>query len=204
MIGAIIEFDDLRKISRLGERARLATVARWAKRVGIRYQYDGRGGICTTLDAMNAALGVRRESEPQQVAGEDAWGTISYVSARFWESTEFAEKSAATRRNYKYCAQVVREFKTEKGNGPPLDRLYIDRLSFPVIQAIVETIAKGRKESAPGAGDEIVASPSKANHLLRYFRVLFGWGMGHGHCKTNPAKGAKQVKERKRHEDANA
>ena len=45
----------------------------------------------------------------------------------------------------------------------------------------------------------VLSRPSKANHLLRYFRVLFGWGMRYGHCKTNPAEGAKQVKERKRH-----
>jgi hypothetical protein len=45
MIGAIVEFDDLRKLSRLGENAQLATIERWEKRVGIRYQYDGRGGI---------------------------------------------------------------------------------------------------------------------------------------------------------------
>lgn len=62
MIGVIVEFDDLRKLSRLGERAKLATVERWAKRAGICYQYDGRGGIWTTLDAMNAALGVERDS----------------------------------------------------------------------------------------------------------------------------------------------
>ena len=59
MIGAVIlEFDDLRKLSGLGEHARLATVERWAKKVGLRYQYDGAGGIWTTLDAMNAALGL--------------------------------------------------------------------------------------------------------------------------------------------------
>lgn len=94
---------------------------------------------------------------------------------------------------------MAREFITDKGKGPALDQLYIDRLSLPVIQAIVEAIAKGRKESAPGAGDSVPGYPAKANHLLRYFRVLFGWGMRHGHCKTNPAQGAKQVKERKRH-----
>ena len=65
MIGAIIEFDDLRKISRLGERAQLTTVERWAQRAGICYRYDGRGGIWTTLDAINAALGVTRESQPE-------------------------------------------------------------------------------------------------------------------------------------------
>lgn len=64
MIGALIEFDDLRKLSRLGENAQLATVERWAKRAGIRYQYDGRGGIWTTLDAMNAAVGIAQEPEP--------------------------------------------------------------------------------------------------------------------------------------------
>ncbi len=58
MIGAVIEFEDLRKLSRLGENAKLATVERWAQRVGIRYQYDGRGGIWTTTDALNAALGL--------------------------------------------------------------------------------------------------------------------------------------------------
>jgi hypothetical protein len=65
MIGAIIEYDDLRKLSRLGERAQLASVERWAKRAGIHYQYDGRGGIWTTLDAMNAAIGVAGAGESE-------------------------------------------------------------------------------------------------------------------------------------------
>jgi hypothetical protein len=64
MIGALIEFDDLRRLSRLGDNAQRATVERWARRAGIRYQYDGRGGIWTTLDAMNAALGMAQDPEP--------------------------------------------------------------------------------------------------------------------------------------------
>jgi len=31
---------------------------RWANTNGIRYKYDGRGGIWTTVEAINAALGV--------------------------------------------------------------------------------------------------------------------------------------------------
>lgn len=58
MVGPLIDFDDLRKLSRLGDAAKLSTVERWAQRVGIKYQYDGRGGIWTTVDAMNAALGL--------------------------------------------------------------------------------------------------------------------------------------------------
>lgn len=73
MIGAaILEFDDLRKLSGLGERAQLATVERWAKRAGIKYQYDGVGGIWTTMDAMNAALGL-----PDKHDHEAANGTYS-------------------------------------------------------------------------------------------------------------------------------
>lgn len=61
MIGAnILQFDDLRRLSGLGERAQLATVERWAKKAGIKYNYDGRGGIWTTMDAMNAALGLNK------------------------------------------------------------------------------------------------------------------------------------------------
>lgn len=66
MIGSIIEYDDLRKLSRLGERAKLASIERWATRVGICYQYDGRGGIWTTLDAMNAAIGVTQDTKAHQ------------------------------------------------------------------------------------------------------------------------------------------
>lgn len=58
MASGIITFDDLRELSRLGPRATLATVERWAAREGIRYRYDGKGGIWTTMDALNAALGL--------------------------------------------------------------------------------------------------------------------------------------------------
>ena len=65
MIGPLIGFDDLRKLSRLGDAAKLSTVERWAQRVGIRYQYDGRGGIWTTMDAMNAAVGIDRSTDAE-------------------------------------------------------------------------------------------------------------------------------------------
>ena len=58
MIGPVFDFDDVRRISRLGERSTLATVERWARKVGLQYNYDGRGGIWTTLDALNAAVGL--------------------------------------------------------------------------------------------------------------------------------------------------
>lgn len=70
MIGSILQFEDLQQLCCPGKRPRLATVESWARRQGIRFQYDGRGGMWTTLDALNAALGV------SQATGNDA----SYVA----------------------------------------------------------------------------------------------------------------------------
>jgi hypothetical protein len=58
MIGNILQFDDLQELCRPGQRPRLATVEAWARSQGIRYLYDGHGGIWTTVDALNAALGI--------------------------------------------------------------------------------------------------------------------------------------------------
>lgn len=69
MVSAILDFDDLRRVSRLGERATLARVEAWARRSGIRFQYDGRGGIWTTIEAMNAALGITASPQPQGAGG---------------------------------------------------------------------------------------------------------------------------------------
>ena len=57
----IVTFRDLQQLCRPGKnwpRPSLATVEQWARRQGIRYLYDARGGIFTTLLAINAAMGL--------------------------------------------------------------------------------------------------------------------------------------------------
>lgn len=158
---------------------------------------EGGRSRATTVAGKDARLS-ELHAIVEQRAGGDVRGTVGWVIARFEESTEFAALSLDTRTDYGYCANVAREYKTDKGRGPTLDKLYVDRLSLPSIQGVVEAIAKGRIASSPGAEDGVPNYPSKANHLLRFLRRLFPWGMRHGHCKTNPAQGAKEVKERKR------
>lgn len=51
-------FEDLQEICKPGERPTLATVEAWARAQGIRYLYDRKGGIWTTKEALNAALGL--------------------------------------------------------------------------------------------------------------------------------------------------
>ncbi len=58
MIGPVLQFEDLQNLCKPGERPQLATVERWARTQGVRYKYDGKGGIWTTVDALNAAMGL--------------------------------------------------------------------------------------------------------------------------------------------------
>ncbi|HDX0800928.1 hypothetical protein MOQ14_17265 [Stenotrophomonas maltophilia] len=59
MSSRIVQFNALQELcAPHGPPPRAATVRRWAERQGIRYKYDRHGGIWTTLDALNAALGL--------------------------------------------------------------------------------------------------------------------------------------------------
>lgn len=54
MIGNIVEFDDLKRLSGFDRRA---DVERWAQQIGLPYRVC-RSGIWTTVEAMNATLGL--------------------------------------------------------------------------------------------------------------------------------------------------
>lgn len=66
MIGPVLQFEDLQQLCKPGEHPRLAAVERWAKAQGLRYGYDGKGGIWTTVDALNTALGIRAANDSGQ------------------------------------------------------------------------------------------------------------------------------------------
>lgn len=58
MIGPVLQFEDLQQLCKPGEHPRLATVEAWARKIGLRYTYDGVGGLLSTIDAVNAAIGL--------------------------------------------------------------------------------------------------------------------------------------------------
>jgi hypothetical protein len=58
VIGQILQFADLQELCKPGHKPRLATVEAWAIRIGLSYKYDGQGGIVSSVDAFNAALGL--------------------------------------------------------------------------------------------------------------------------------------------------
>lgn len=65
MIGPVLEFSDLQRIS--GYR-RLADVQKWADRIGLAVQ-PCRGGLTSTVDAYNKALGI----DPSRASDSDAY-----------------------------------------------------------------------------------------------------------------------------------
>lgn len=76
MIGNILEFQDLQRLCRpkaKGRPPRLSTVEAWAKAQGIAFGYDKDGGIWTTQEAVNAALGIRAAND-DQAAGSSSYG----------------------------------------------------------------------------------------------------------------------------------
>lgn len=56
----IYTFRDLQQMCQPGKNPRRATVEAWADREGIAYRYDGCGGIWTTHQALNVALGLKK------------------------------------------------------------------------------------------------------------------------------------------------
>jgi hypothetical protein len=70
----LLTFDDLKAVARLGPRCSLARVEAWARKARIPYSYDARGGIWTTVDAVNAALGVGSAGSAPDEIPPDAFG----------------------------------------------------------------------------------------------------------------------------------
>lgn len=92
----------------------------------------------------------------EQRSGKDAAGTFGYVITQFAASREYAGVSKATRKDYDYCADIVRATKTKL--GCTLDALQVDKVPTPAIEKLIEEIAKGTPESRPGVGDAVPAS----------------------------------------------
>ncbi|MBB5865705.1 integrase [Xanthomonas sp. 3058] len=119
-------------------------------------------------------------------------GSLQYLVNAFKLSTEYRDLSRSTRDDYDRHAEVACGYVLK--DGSTFGNLLVDRLSVPLVQRLVEALAKGREASA--VQPALLARPSTANHTLRYLHRLFAWGIRIGHCKTNPASGVRGAKER--------
>ena len=89
--------------------------------------------------------------------------------------------SVATQRDYRWCSNVVVAYKGR--GGASFASLPIAGMRQPLFRTLLDRF---QSEGAP----------SKGNHVLRYLRRLFSWGIEFGHCKDNPARGVRTLKEK--------
>lgn len=108
-------------------------------------------------------------------------GTVGWLCDQFNASDKFKKLASTTQADYTAQRKLTDTYQTKRGS---LAKIRVSALSPPFIQRIIDKIG--------------VEFPSKANHLLRYIRRVFSWGVLRGYCTSNPAKGVEQAAERKR------
>ncbi len=118
-------------------------------------------------------------------------GTLQHLVDAFKKSTEYSRLTPGTRKGYDRQAADACSWRLK--DGSTLGEMQLRRFDVPTIQRLVETMAAGRP--AQGQQPAVPATPTKANHVLRYLRRLFSWGIRHGHCKHNPCKGVREAAE---------
>jgi site-specific recombinase XerC len=106
--------------------------------------------------------------------------SLAWLLDQYHGSQKFKAQSPRTQRDRKGYRKVVLAYQTRIG---PLGGLAHRRLTTASIQRIIDNIAESH--------------PTKANHIHRYLRLVFSWGIRRGHCAANPARGVEQAKERR-------
>lgn len=117
----------------------------------------------------------------ESLAGVDRH-SLNWLLDQFHKSETFRDKlGPRTQSDYEYQRKIVRAFPLK--NRQTLGELAVARLSRGFMQQLIDSI--GRK------------TPTKANHLLRYLRRVFRWGMNRDLCAMNPCTKIEAAKERR-------
>jgi len=117
--------------------------------------------------------------------------TLDYMLERFEQSDKFKNLKESTQDDYRYCRRVVQNFQTKL--GVPFSKLNRKRIKRPIVQKLVDELAKGERA---GDGSYPKPTPAKANHVLRYLSRTFEWGVNRGYTDQNPAEGVEAATER--------
>lgn len=139
----------------------------------------GRMRGVTIADAGATLSELHRIMEQRKGIDRDS---LRYLADKFHQSPQFKGLAIRTQQDYEYCRSILVEMPTKLGH--PLGDLATRKFKPALIQRLVDKIA------AEG-------TPAKANHLLRYLRRVFRWGINRGYCEVNPAQGIEAARERR-------
>jgi site-specific recombinase XerC len=109
--------------------------------------------------------------------------SVEWLLEQYHASHVFRSLAESTQEAYETQHQVALVQPTKL--GPLFGQLDYARLETHHFQKLVDNIA-----------DE--GTPTKANSLLRYLKLVYSWGVRRGHLRVNPVKGVGQAKERQR------
>ncbi len=108
--------------------------------------------------------------------------SLEWLCEQYHSSHVFKALAERTQKDYEAQRQIAQLLPTKLGQ--PLGKLDYARLETHHFQKIVDVIASN-------------GTPTKANHLARYLRLVYSWAVRRGYITRNPVKGVAQAKERK-------
>lgn len=110
-------------------------------------------------------------------------GTVEWLCGEYHASAKFKKLAKTTQADYEYSRDVMMNFPTQL--GIPFGKLRANSIRNIHLQRMIDKL------------DE-QGTPTKANKVLRYSRLLFRWGLNRGKgLQQNPAQGLEAAKERK-------
>jgi len=108
--------------------------------------------------------------------------SLRWLLEQFNHSKKFSDLAQETKKHYRKIFTAISKIETKNGLFIELDYA---RMTSALFQKLVDKISE--------------STPTKANHILRYVRRVFSWGINRGLCMSNPAKGVEQAREKKQH-----
>lgn len=109
-------------------------------------------------------------------------GTVEWVCAQYHDSPKFKALGKLTRDDYLWTRDVLVGYPTAL--GVPFGNLQVAKLRNHNFQRLVDRL-------------EAQGTPTKANKVLRYARLVFRWALNRGIVTHNPAQGLEAAKERR-------
>lgn len=107
--------------------------------------------------------------------------SLEWLLSEYHDSHVFKALSDRTRDDYQDQREIALEMPTKIGLLGALDYARLETHHF---QKLVDSLADA-------------GTPSKANSLMRYLKLVYSWGVRRGFIAVNPVKGVKGAKERK-------
>lgn len=163
------------------DQKRLPVSCYWDRRDRVWYTILQEGKRCRKNVAKAQAMLSDLHRIMEEHRGVDR-KSLQWLLDEYHASHVFKDLADRTRKDYMAQRQIVLRMPTRLGK--PLGQLDYARLKTHHFQKLVDSLANA-------------GTPTKANHLARYLKLVYSWAVRRGFIAINPVKGVKEAKERR-------